>query len=102
MTATGGLPNTASYIKGVQVKDNVEDNKNDEVSIMWEVLRHSLGDFGRWNIQDRAERKAAEEEDKDGEIKGNQGEGKKMEEDGPWSTTLASSLTTAEATVKTR
>ena len=42
--ATGGIPTTASSIRGIQVKDGIQDNKNDEGEILWEVLRHILGD----------------------------------------------------------
>ena len=40
----GGIRTTASSSRGVQFKNNVDSNKNYKVVIVWEVLRHSLGD----------------------------------------------------------
>ena len=39
-----GLPTTTSSLRGVQVEENIFENENDEVVIIWEVLRHGLGD----------------------------------------------------------
>ena len=32
------------HIRGIQVKDDIEENEDDDVAIMWEVTRHILGD----------------------------------------------------------
>ena len=38
-----GAPTTASSLVGVQVEEDVEDNKNEKVAIMCDVLRCSMG-----------------------------------------------------------
>ena len=40
----GWLPTTISSLVHNQVKDGNGENENEKVVIIWEVLRHSLGD----------------------------------------------------------
>ena len=48
----GGIPNTASFLGDVQVKDDLDENEKENFAIMWEILRCSLGDYCGRNTQD--------------------------------------------------
>ena len=41
---TWGITTTDSSRGGVQVEDNIDNNENDEVAIMWDILRNGIGD----------------------------------------------------------
>ena len=57
----GRLLITAFSIRGIQVKDNVGDNKNENFAMLWEVLRHGLGYYCVCNTQYESTRRAAKE-----------------------------------------